>query len=625
MKRTCKYILIFIVFLAPVALSAQSIEAKIDQAQRYHNSYDFDNALNIYESLLKSVKDSLAKIEIIEKMVLSQNGKNMLQFATIPTVLAKKQVAAKDFYLYYSHLQDSAWVDLPNSFVKEGGHPFYTASYFPKGSKEFFFSTKDNSGAWNIYSSKSLSDTLWSTPELINENLTSSQDDIFPLLSSSGKQLFFCSKGLFGMGGYDIFVSRWNEESQDWDIPQNLGFPFSSPYDDFLFSNTPDGDFTIFASNRNCPKDSINIYVLAFENTPIKQEIEGLENARKIALLEPESSLSKASTVTKEGEKSDFSQDSFSDSLFVYYTESLAAFRAKQDSLSALQQLLAKYRDQYSASTDETELKDLEQKILAAERNSLEIRMEAEKLSLEVQELEMGYLKEGIIISAENVQTDPQPNTKEITEHPEYKFVKHTLGRLKEIAVEVPEKEFDYTFKILDTAAFAESNNLPEGIVYQIQLFVTSSKATLKQLKGLSPIFEKKQPSGKYQYTVGLFRSYKEVLSHLNSVKRAGFPSAFIVAFNSGKGLSIAKARSIEKQAAEATKYRVVLSGLGDPLPNDILSLIRNNCSKDIAKSFVDGQTLYIIAPFETLAQAESFAAALITAGVKGVVVEETK
>lgn len=626
MNIFCKYILIFTVFLAPAALLSQGIDQQLERARGYHNSYDFDKALGIYESVLKSVTDSLKKNEVIEQMVLSQNGKNMLQFATIPTVVSKKCVPANDFYLYYSHLQDKSWIPLPNEFVKESGHPFYTAAYFLKESGHFYFSTKDNSGVWNIYHTESQGDTLWRTPELINENLTSSEDDVFPLLSPSGKELYFSSKGLFGMGGYDIFVSRWNEETRDWDIPQNLGFPFSSPYDDFLFSDTQDGNFTIFASNRDCHRDSINIYVLAFENTPIKQEVESLEQARELARLDPvksvETSDFKENLSNLEGEKQ--SQDFHSDSLFTQYTFNLAALRSKQDSIWTIRTELEENRDLYAATTNENDLKTLERIILSTEQRAITLQMEADVIARKVQELEMDFLLKGIILPTEAIE-NIEEETKEVGELLEYNFTKHSLGVLGDISIEAPVESFDYSFKVLDTAVFAESNDLPEGIVYQIQLFVTSSKVTLKQLKGLSPVFERKLPSGKYHYAVGLFRSYKEVLSNLNTVKRAGFPSAFVVAYNSGKSLSVNKARNIEKQVADSAKYRVILGQFSDGIPDAVLTLIRKTCSKDIVKSFIDGEALYVIAPFDSRKEADDLAAILIGEGVQGVIVEEIK
>ena len=37
------------------------------------------------------------------------------------------------------------------------------------------------------------------------------------------------------MGGYDIFKSVWNEKTETWSKPVNLGSPLNSPYDDVYF------------------------------------------------------------------------------------------------------------------------------------------------------------------------------------------------------------------------------------------------------------------------------------------------------------------------------------------------------------------------------------------------------
>jgi hypothetical protein len=73
-------------------------------------------------------------------------------------------------------------------------------------------------------------------------------------------------------------------------MPVNLGFPFSSPYDDFLFYNTPDGKYSIFASNRETSRDSVNIYVLAYDSNPIRRAINDTDRLREIASLNPKTS-----------------------------------------------------------------------------------------------------------------------------------------------------------------------------------------------------------------------------------------------------------------------------------------------------------------------------------------------
>jgi hypothetical protein len=43
--------------------------------------------------------------------------------------------------------------------------------------------------------------------------------------------------------------------------------------------------------------------------------------------------------------------------------------------------------------------------------------------------------------------------------------------------------KINYSFKILNEARFADSNTLPDGLVYQIKLFSQPRKASLADLK----------------------------------------------------------------------------------------------------------------------------------------------
>ena len=91
-------------------------------------------------------------------------------------------------------------------------------------------------------------DTVWSAPALLNEHMTSASDEIYPMLSPDGSKMYFSSVGLYGVGGYDIYVSERDSDTGDWSMPVNMGFPYSSPADDFLFMNTPDGEYSLFSS-----------------------------------------------------------------------------------------------------------------------------------------------------------------------------------------------------------------------------------------------------------------------------------------------------------------------------------------------------------------------------------------
>ena len=135
-----------------------------------------------------------------------------------------------------------------------------------------------------------------------------------------------------------------------------------------------------------------------------------------------------------------------------------------------------------------------------------------------------------------------------------YPFVRRSAGPVPNLVFEEPVDAFDYTFKVGETGAFAEKNELPSGIVYQVQLFVLSSQPSLKQLKGVSPVFAHPQKSGKTMYAAGLFRTYAEAEAAQAAVRKAGHKNAIIIAFEDGKSLALSKARQKESSVKVITE-----------------------------------------------------------------------
>jgi hypothetical protein len=50
-----------------------------------------------------------------------------------------------------------------------------------------------------------------------------------------GKTLYFSSQGHSSMGGFDIFKSVYNEKTKTWSKPENLGYPVNTTDDDVFF------------------------------------------------------------------------------------------------------------------------------------------------------------------------------------------------------------------------------------------------------------------------------------------------------------------------------------------------------------------------------------------------------
>ncbi len=605
LKMRVKGTLFLIFSLLSGILSAQ--ERRADSLVRagdlLHSLYDFGNAVEMYEEALTVLEDSLMVpydslkiLSVKDKLLLSENGRNMSSFAYSPVVIASHKFGADDFFLYYP-LPDRSWRSIPNQLDSSYVKGFAGALYAPEDARRLYYSSEDQDGIRNIYMTE-FQDTVWTYPSLLNENMTSPSDEIYPMLSPDGRTLYFASKGLYGVGGYDIYMSEWSEDENDWSMPVNMGFPYSSPADDFLFINSDDGNYSIFASNRDCGADSVWVYVLEFDNMPVRKAVDDPEKLAEISRMLP------ADTSESRG-NTDVSASIPENVDTRKYMDKMVEVRALRDSLSYYNTSLDNERNRFALSNDDAERMKLTGDILRREARIPQLQDSLDRAVAKLQKIEMEFLFSGVVIDPDLMMAEADREV--VGEATSYAFTKMNMGGPLEMKIMEPEKKFDYSFMVLEEGQFAEDNAIPEGIIYQIQMFTSVKKATVDGLKGLSPVFERKSASGRYIYRVGLFNSYNDVLSKLNAVKRAGFRSAFIVAYIDGKEVSVSKARAEEGRKPD-TLYRVVIVPEGGALDQETAEGIRQQSEgKDMARSETENGTMsYIIGPFADKNKADS-------------------
>ena len=618
-KYTGLYIVVWFVVLCPYCAFSQ-MAGNDAKAAKLHGQYEFEQAIAIYKGLLENCTDSLERAALEKKIIQSENGLSLLDFAFEPDVVCRKGFAKKDFFLSYPFPSESGWVSLPEQLAQGSGlsDAEFPVMLFTKNKNKLIFSAPDNTGAWNLYSTHLLNDTLWSVPALLNENITSAGNELFPIVSADGKFLYFSSNGHYGVGGYDLYVCEWDEELNDWGIPQNMGFPYSSPKDDYLFYNTPDGLYSIFASNRDSGADSVIVYVLNFENVPLKRSVTPAEAAR-ISLLqikdvkESNDGLGKTAAVADNVNENEYSK----------YNLAVTKVRKLQGALSEAFKLQAENRTLYNTLKNPDDLAALEKKIAEQELSTMSLQNEVNGALGELQRLEMEFLSKGIFIP--QIEEPQQPvNKEEPDQRAPFVFAEMSLEKAPDMKVEVPEPEIDLSFKISEEAQIVDIEEFPQGLVYQIQLFAVSRKATIKSLKGLAPVFERKYPSGKYIYSVGTFRTYTDVLSNLNKVRKRGFSTAMITAYKDGKSVSVKNARIMEKELADSGVYQVWIEGY-DVLPQEVLTVIKGLTDKDIAKTTEAGSVRYVIGPFGNEEDAKILATGLKAVSDKLIDVKKIK
>ena len=168
------------------------------------------------------------------------------------------------------------------------------------------------------------------------------------------------------------------------------------------------------------------------------------------------------------------------------------------------------------------------------------LRRRLEETTRAVRTIEQSFLQRGAV--ADNDRADREF----VGARRSYTFSKNAPGAKLSLKVAPAPPAAPATFQVGPVGRFAQDTSLPEGIVYQIQLFTSPRHATLDEIKGLDPVYERLTNTLRYTYSVGVFRSFNEALLQLNPVRALGFPDAEITAWLDGKPVAVSLARRSE-------------------------------------------------------------------------------
>lgn len=467
----------------PVAPERMTVGQMVAKADSLHRAYRFQDALELYRLTGETGKAAQA-----------QNGLNLMDLCAKPQVVGRRRFSRKDFFLYYP-LPQHAWHPSPNQLDSSDLYPVY----YPKGADAIYYSTRDRAGTRSLFVVEDL-DTVWREPRLVDEALLSVGTEVFPMLSPDGQTLYFASDGLFGIGGLDLYMSRWDGESGRWGQPVNMGFPFNSPGDDFLLCDSEDGKYTLFASNRECSADSVYVYVLERESLQKREAVRDAAELAGIAALKTVKDLArKAST------QSAAPQENANTRL---YTRKMEEARKLREAIS-------------------------KENVQAARDSLLEL---LEEVHLEIRLVEKSFLQSGVVAQVEDKEVEDASLG--------YTFAKNAMGG--RLNLRLRSQQEAPTFRVMPVGRFATDTQLPEGIIYQIVLFTSAAHAGLDDLRGVSPVYERLGSNLQYTYATGQYRHYSSALLDLNTVRVLGFPQAYIVAYRDGRSVPLALARQEE-------------------------------------------------------------------------------
>lgn len=253
--------------------------------QAYNEIYRFEDAIKSYEEYIEAMTKKKKSTDEAEKLLeISKNNLRMLKGVEEVCIIDSFVVNKNDFLKAYKISEESGKLSTYNEYFQtEGEHP--GTVYETELGNKMYYSEQGKDGTLNILSKDKLLNE-WSKGHLLPGSINANGNANYPYVLADGVTIYYASDGEGSMGGYDIFVTRYNTNTDTYLTPDNVGMPFNSPYNDYMYVVDEYNNLGWFASDRYQPQNKVCIYVFIPNNTKQIYNYEAMELKQMIRLAQ---------------------------------------------------------------------------------------------------------------------------------------------------------------------------------------------------------------------------------------------------------------------------------------------------------------------------------------------------
>ena len=266
-----------------------AVKRKVQEAYRYmsevyYKTYRFDQAgemLEEYINLLAKKKQDPQAFEA--KLDLANNAQRMMEKVEDIQIIDSLVVDKDNFLSAYILSEESGTLDSYKDFFQTNEPVSSTVYKNQKGDKIYYAHSTDNDH-YCLFTQSMLMDE-WGNEKQLPMNINSNDDDNYPFVLSDGATIYYSSKGNGSIGGYDLFVTRYNINSDTYLAPEQLGMPFNSPYNDYMMVFDEVKGLGWFVSDRFQPEGKACVYLFIPNPEHKRVESEDIEMKRTRAAI----------------------------------------------------------------------------------------------------------------------------------------------------------------------------------------------------------------------------------------------------------------------------------------------------------------------------------------------------
>ncbi|MDR0864076.1 MAG: tetratricopeptide repeat protein [Candidatus Symbiothrix sp.] len=242
-------------------------EAYYSLGNMYYSMYEFEKSVAAYTKytaqLTKEKKSTDSIMPLIQR---SERAARMLSRCENIQIIDSVIVDKANFLNAYLLSSESGRLE------NKDGHVIYENPLKDKR----FFAGKKGEDSYRLFSEIKLQNT-WSERKELNLTSDSIGNEDYPFVLPDGLTLYYASNGPNSIGGYDLFITRYNLNNDTYLASNQMGMPFNSIANDYMLAIDELNNTGYFATDRFQPEDKVVVYTFIpnEEIVPIETEDAG--------------------------------------------------------------------------------------------------------------------------------------------------------------------------------------------------------------------------------------------------------------------------------------------------------------------------------------------------------------
>ena len=202
-------------------------------------------------------------VEVVEEPQEDPRITNMREMTQQIIIIDSIVTDKEQFLSHYRFSSETGSLTTTSQFF---GKPLGGYAFLNEMGNKVYFSKPDTDYRLRLFTSDKLGNS-WSEAVRLQGLDEGISEASYPFMLNDGITLYFAAKGDESIGGYDIFFTRYDSRSGRFFKPENIGMPFNSEANDYMYAADEESGIGYFVSDRRQPEGKVCVYIFILPET----------------------------------------------------------------------------------------------------------------------------------------------------------------------------------------------------------------------------------------------------------------------------------------------------------------------------------------------------------------------